>query len=219
MGNSRAHPVFRTSDAALAFTQAERLCALLEHRDYLQSRKDPVTGEYLWFDLDVASADDVTLEQHLPLGISEYVARGDVEHRFAAGLGRGTAWAYWQGRWPEDPDADGRLPRRQVPDRRVDRAAHRATLTGAGVAALPAVTVVLGPLDEADAPSWAMAAAVPMMAGLGARAGTSVGRRRGIREAAPEPGETVLGTYTVHPPRTPSTSRGTSARARSMSSA
>lgn len=85
------------------------------------------------------------------------------------------------------------------------------------MAALPAVTVVLGPLDVADAPSWAMAAAVPVMAGLGAWAGTSVGRRRGIREAALEPGETVLGTYTV-PPRTPSTSRRTSARARSMSS-
>lgn len=134
MGNSRAYPVFRTSDAALAFTQAERLCALLEHREdevwlgadvhtaaearrmaaivpgaafnYLQSRKDPVTNEYLWFDLDVASADDVTLEQHLPLGISEYVARGDVEARFVAALGRGIAWVYWQGRWPEDPDAD-----------------------------------------------------------------------------------------------------------------
>ncbi|WP_171110687.1 MULTISPECIES: hypothetical protein [Streptomyces] len=90
MGNSRACPVFRTSDAALAFTQAERLCALLEHRDYLQSRKDPVTGEYLGFDLDVASADDVTLEQRLPLGISEYVARRDVEHRFVAALGRGS---------------------------------------------------------------------------------------------------------------------------------
>ncbi|GEC02876.1 hypothetical protein SSP24_05310 [Streptomyces spinoverrucosus] len=70
------------------------------------------------------------------------------------------------------------------------------------MAALPAVTVVLGYLNEADAPWWVMVTVVPVMAGLGAWAGTSIGRRRGIRDAALEPGEMVLGTYTVQPPYT-----------------
>ncbi len=33
MGNSRAYPVFRTSDAVEAWTQALRLKALLEYHD------------------------------------------------------------------------------------------------------------------------------------------------------------------------------------------
>ncbi|KUO16172.1 hypothetical protein AQJ91_37790 [Streptomyces dysideae] len=49
-------------------------------------------------------------------------------------------------------------------------------------------------------PWWAMAAVCVPTAGLAAWTGVRIGRRRGIRDQALEPGETVLGTYTVRPP-------------------
>lgn len=134
MGNSRAYPVLRTTDAAEAYRQARRLCALLEHIDdriwlfaivrtvrevremaglvpeadfsYEEERIDPATGERLWFDLDVTTLDDAELRTHLPLSFREDVERGDVEERFLAALGDGMAAIDWHGRWPDDPEID-----------------------------------------------------------------------------------------------------------------
>ncbi|GHH89649.1 hypothetical protein [Streptomyces capillispiralis] len=135
MGNSRAYPVFRTTDAAEAYRQAKRLCALLEHVndrvwlfsemrtpgearrmalivpgecfDYEDTRTDPVTGDFLFFESDVSALDDAELGTHLPLSFSEDVERGeDVEERFLAALGEGTAAIEWNGRWPDDPEID-----------------------------------------------------------------------------------------------------------------
>ena len=134
MGNSRAYPVLRTTDAAEAYRQARRLCALLEHIDdriwlfavmrtprevremaglvpgasfeYEETRRDPATGELLGFDLDVSTLDDTALRTHLPLSFSEDVPRGDVEERFLAARGEGMAAIEWNGRWPDDSDAD-----------------------------------------------------------------------------------------------------------------
>lgn len=134
MGNSRAYPVLRTTDAAEAYRQARRLCARLEHvedsiwlfaemrtprevrrmtslvpgadLDYVDTRTDPATGESLCFDLDATTLDDAALEAHLPLSFVEDVERGDVEERFLAALGQGMASIEWHGCWPDDPDAD-----------------------------------------------------------------------------------------------------------------
>ncbi|MFC5674389.1 hypothetical protein [Streptomyces incanus] len=134
MGNSKAYPVFRTGDAAEAYRQAKRLCALLEHVDdrirlfaemrtprevlhmaelvpgvpfdYEETRKDPTTGHFLLFDLDVTTLDDAELRTHLPLSFREDVERGDAEERFLDALGEGTAVIEWNGRWPDDPEAD-----------------------------------------------------------------------------------------------------------------
>ncbi|MGW0139881.1 hypothetical protein [Streptomyces calvus] len=136
MGNSRAYPVFRTTDAAEAYRQAKRLCALLEHIDeatwlfavmrtpsevramaglvpegsfeYDDFRTDPATGDLLRFDLDVTTLDDAELATHLPLSFTEDVVRGDgtVEERFLAALGEGVAAMEWNGRWPDDPEID-----------------------------------------------------------------------------------------------------------------
>jgi hypothetical protein len=132
MGNSRAYPVLRTTDAATAYAQAKILCGLLEHRedkvglfaelrtpeevrrmaavlpgatlDHVDVRTDPATGAYLTFDLDVTTADDAALEAHLPLELTEDVPRGSVEDHFVAALGQGMAALDWHGRWPEDPE-------------------------------------------------------------------------------------------------------------------
>lgn len=134
MGNSKAYPVLRTTDAATAYAQAKRLVGLLEQiadevwlmaelhtvadvrrmaralpqgpYDYLNARKDPTTGEYLSFDADVTTADDATLEAALPLDLSEEFPRGELEDLFVAALGTGTASIDWHGRWPEDDEAD-----------------------------------------------------------------------------------------------------------------
>ncbi|CAL9545577.1 hypothetical protein SUDANB15_04301 [Streptomyces sp. enrichment culture] len=134
MGNSRAYPVLRTTDAAEAYRQAKRLCALLEHIgdevrlfaevrtpadarrmaellpgaafDYVDTRTDPATGDFLFFDLDVTELTDAELRTHLPLEFLEDVGRGDVEERFLAALGDGTAAVEWNGRWPDDPETD-----------------------------------------------------------------------------------------------------------------
>ncbi|WP_234352972.1 hypothetical protein [Streptomyces sp. NRRL B-1140] len=113
----------------MAYTQARRLCALLEREDEVwltaelrtagevrrmaallprgafervPARTDPVTGRQVVFDLDVTTADDAALEAHLPLDIIEEVAPGRVVKDFAAALGRGAAAIEWHGRWPDD---------------------------------------------------------------------------------------------------------------------
>ncbi|WP_203588240.1 hypothetical protein [Actinospica acidiphila] len=134
MGNSRAYPVLRTTDAGEAFRQARRLCALLRNAedtvwlfaelatvrevrgiaaiapglpfDYSTSRTDPATGDYLAFDLDVTALDDAALAEHLPLTFSENVERECVEAGILAALGDGVASVEWHGRWPDDSDAD-----------------------------------------------------------------------------------------------------------------
>ncbi|MFJ7188761.1 hypothetical protein [Streptomyces bacillaris] len=133
MGNSRAYPVFRTTDASAAYAQAERLCALLEARDdevglfaelgtvaevrrmaavlpsatfeYAEARTGPA-GEDVWFDLDVTTADDTALEPHLPLDLMVDAPVGSVEERFVAALGRGMASVDWHGLWPDDTAAE-----------------------------------------------------------------------------------------------------------------
>ncbi len=134
MGNSRAYPVLRTTDAAEAFRQARRLCALLRQIedkvwlfaepatvrevreiaaiapglpfDYAENRTDPATGDYLRFELDVTALDDAALAEHLPLTFSEQVERERVEARILTALGDGMASVEWHGRWPDDSDAD-----------------------------------------------------------------------------------------------------------------
>lgn len=136
MGTSTAYPVFRTTDASAAYTQAKRLVELLARcedevwlkaelhtvaevrrmaellpeveYEYLGARKDPGTGEYLRFEADVTTADDATLEAALPLGFSDWVPRGGVEDLFVAALGRGLAEIEWSGTWPEDPETEHR---------------------------------------------------------------------------------------------------------------
>lgn len=133
MGNSRAYPVFQTADASAAYTQAKRLCALLAecddevglfaelrtvadvqqmaavlpeaNFDYAHTRTGPA-GEDVWFALDVTTADNASLEPHLPLNVMEDVPRGSVEERFVAALGQGVAAIDWHGVWPDEPEAD-----------------------------------------------------------------------------------------------------------------
>ncbi|CAL9630950.1 hypothetical protein SUDANB120_06097 [Streptomyces sp. enrichment culture] len=132
MGNSVAYPVLRTTDAAEAYTQAKRLCALMAERDdetglfaelrtvadvrkiaevlpeagfeYPELRTGPA-GEHLWFDLDVTTADDAALGPHLPLDVMVHVPKESVEERFVAALGRGMAAIDWHGSWPDEPQA------------------------------------------------------------------------------------------------------------------
>ncbi|MEV4231110.1 hypothetical protein AB0J81_29285 [Streptomyces bobili] len=134
MGNSQAYPVFRTADAAEALAQALRLSALLAGRDdevtlmadlltvedarrmaaalpgarlhHAEGRKDPVTGDFLDFDLDVATAEHAALEPELPLSVLHYVPQGTVEERFTRAVGRDMASIGLGGRWPDDPETD-----------------------------------------------------------------------------------------------------------------
>lgn len=76
----------------------------------------------------------------------------------------------------------------------------RARLYGAVVAALLAVLAVVGFGIKADLPLWAVVAVALLTAGLAGWTGAQIGRQRGIRNGVLEPGETVVGTYTVRPP-------------------
>lgn len=82
-----------------------------------------------------------------------------------------------------------------------DRPSRRATVTGALVGALLGAVLGLVGLARLGAPWWALLAVLGVAAG-GASTGAAIGRRRDVRDAALEPGETVLGTYTVRPPYT-----------------
>lgn len=132
MGNSKAYPVLQTTDPAVAYAQARRLCALLARRDdnvwlfaelrtvadvrrmaevlpearleYTEMRTGPA-GEDVWFDLDLTAADDAGLEPHLPLDLMVDVPGQSVEDRFVAALGEGMAAIDWHGSWPDEPEA------------------------------------------------------------------------------------------------------------------
>ncbi|MEU5246040.1 hypothetical protein AB0G81_18305 [Streptomyces asoensis] len=134
MGNSRAYPVFRTSDAVEAWTQALRLKALLEeHEDevvlmadmltvedtrrmaavlpnaefcYVLPRMDPVTHDCTEFSLAITTAEDSALEPELPLEVLHYVQPGTVEEQFVRAVGKGIASIGWGGRWPDDAEAE-----------------------------------------------------------------------------------------------------------------
>ncbi|MFE6750431.1 hypothetical protein ACFVGM_31585 [Kitasatospora purpeofusca] len=133
MGNSTAYPVLRTTDPAEACAAAERLRALLAHCEdevglsaelltaadvrrmaevlpgarfhYMDARTGPA-GEYLRFELDPRTADDVAPAPHLPLDVQVDAPVGSVAERFAAAVGRGRGMAAvdWRGRWPDDPE-------------------------------------------------------------------------------------------------------------------
>ncbi|MFJ3722848.1 hypothetical protein ACIPYQ_09795 [Streptomyces sp. NPDC090045] len=77
---------------------------------------------------------------------------------------------------------------------------RRAGLAGAAVTALLAVVAVVGLGVEAGLPWWAVVAVALVTAALAGWAGAQIGRRQGVRNEALEPGEKVLGTYTVRPP-------------------
>ncbi|WP_406421314.1 hypothetical protein OH809_18835 [Streptomyces sp. NBC_00873] len=104
MGNSRAYPVYRSSDPLDVYAQAKRLCALLDSRDagarvgaelrtvadvqrmvkllpdmsYDPDRAltDPVTGDYLFFTGRTLPVDPVELESLLPLLLNDEFASG-----------------------------------------------------------------------------------------------------------------------------------------------
>lgn len=100
----------------------------------------------------------------------------------------------------------------------MDWRVRRAGLSGAVVTALPAVVAVVSYGARADLPWWAVVAVALLTAGLAGWTGAQIGRRRGIRNEVLEPGEKMLGTYTVRPP-TPNTPRPQPMRARSTNSA
>ncbi|WP_411070885.1 hypothetical protein [Streptomyces sp. cmx-4-25] len=83
-----------------------------------------------------------------------------------------------------------------------ERRVPRAELSGAVGTALVAAAAVAGLGAVAGLPVWAVVAGALITAGFAGRAGASAGRRRGIRHEALDPGETVIGTYTVRPPYT-----------------
>ncbi|MEV8126749.1 hypothetical protein AB0P07_22070 [Streptomyces sp. NPDC085944] len=77
---------------------------------------------------------------------------------------------------------------------------RRSALTGAAATAVLPVTAVVLAGVEAALPWWAIAGPAALTTGLAGWAGVRISRRRAVRREALEPGETVLGTYTVRPP-------------------
>lgn len=134
VGNSRAYPVFRTTDAVEALAQALRLNALLEEHDdevtlraelmtvedarrmaavlpraefsHARTRVDPAASEVVRFGSDIATAEHSLLEPELPLSVLHYVPPGTVEDEFVGALGRGIASIGLSGRWPDDAETD-----------------------------------------------------------------------------------------------------------------
>ncbi|MGW8597614.1 hypothetical protein ACWGLB_01625 [Streptomyces sp. NPDC055893] len=128
------HCVHVTADAADAYRQAMRLCALMEHRGeeaelltHLESVDEvrrmatalpnsrfvhhpypgvrPSCGAG-GCEPDVPVMDDRELEAHLPLEMSARFAPGTTEDRVIAALGdNGNAvFLVWPGRWPDRPE-------------------------------------------------------------------------------------------------------------------
>ncbi len=134
MGNSRAYPVFRTTDAVEAWQQALRLNALLEEPDdevtlmadlltvedtrrmaavlpdaefhHSRARWNPVTHDFVEFALTISTAPDSALEPELPLSVLHYVPAGTAEERFVHAVGTGTAAIGRPGSWPADAETD-----------------------------------------------------------------------------------------------------------------
>jgi hypothetical protein len=134
MGNSRAYPVFRTADAAEAWTQALRLNALLEEHDdevtlmvdlvtvqevrrmaavlpqaefsHGRPRADSAARRFEHLGLDIARMADSLLESELPVSVLHYVPPGTVEDEMVRALGRGFASIGFGGRWPDDAETD-----------------------------------------------------------------------------------------------------------------
>ncbi|MGX1267587.1 hypothetical protein [Streptomyces phaeoluteigriseus] len=65
-----------------------------------------MTGDFLDFGLDIATAEHAALEPELPLSVLHYVPPGTVEERFVRAVGQGMASIGLSGRWPDDPDTD-----------------------------------------------------------------------------------------------------------------
>ncbi|MFD5621834.1 hypothetical protein [Streptomyces yangpuensis] len=133
MGNSVAYPVLRTADPAEAYEKARHLCALLATRyaqvyvgaelrtvadvrgmaallpdaiyDHAEIREDPVTGEYVHFGLDVATASDAELAAEVPLDfVCEELPDGVRDEDFVRAVGAGPASVRWEGCWPDEPE-------------------------------------------------------------------------------------------------------------------
>ncbi|WP_330480448.1 hypothetical protein [Streptomyces sp. NBC_00724] len=81
-----------------------------------------------------------------------------------------------------------------------DRRIRRARSFGAAATAFLAVVAVVGFGAKAGLPWWAVVAGALLTAGLAGWTGAQIGRQHGIRNEVLEPGETVVGTYTVRPP-------------------
>ncbi|MFJ3278051.1 hypothetical protein [Streptomyces halstedii] len=99
-----------------------------------------------------------------------------------------------------------------------ERRLQCAALSGAAAMAVlaTAASVALG--TKGGLPWWVVAAVGVVTAGLAGWTGVRIGRRRGIRDEVLEPGEQVVGTYTVRPPTTEHTRRPRT-RVRSTNSA
>lgn len=87
-----------------------------------------------------------------------------------------------------------------------ERRIRRAALSVAATTALLAVVTVVGYGVQAGMPWWGLVAVALPVAGFAGLGGSRLGRLRGIRKESLEPGEKVLGTYTVRPPYTDHTS-------------
>ncbi|MFJ7780477.1 hypothetical protein [Streptomyces yangpuensis] len=133
MGNSVAYPVLRTTDPAEAYEKARHLCALLATRyarvyvgaelrtvadvrrtagllpdavyDHAEIRRDPVTGECVYFGLEVRTATDAELAAEVPLRFSlEELPDGVRDQDFVRAVGAGPASVRWEGCWPDEPE-------------------------------------------------------------------------------------------------------------------
>ncbi|MFJ8017907.1 hypothetical protein [Streptomyces sp. NPDC096339] len=81
-----------------------------------------------------------------------------------------------------------------------ERGVRRAGLVGGSVTALCATVASVAAGAKAGLPWWAVVAAALPTGALAGWAGARAGRRDGVKEAALEPGETLLGAYAVRPP-------------------
>ncbi|MFE5089974.1 hypothetical protein ACFRCI_06150 [Streptomyces sp. NPDC056638] len=80
------------------------------------------------------------------------------------------------------------------------RRIRRAGLCAGAATAFFAVVAVVGRAAEVAPPWWVLAPVAVLVAVLAGRAGVRLGREDGVRAEALEPGENVIGTYTVRPP-------------------
>ncbi|MEU2268982.1 hypothetical protein ABZ568_21745 [Streptomyces olindensis] len=95
---------------------------------------------------------------------------------------------------------------KQQVDETRHRPVRRAGLTGGAVTALLAVAACAGHATKAELPWWAVLAVAVSTVSLTGWTGARIGRRRGPRDEPFEPGEQLLGTYTLrasHPEHMP----------------